>query len=172
MLKKLCSVWDEVGTFLIKKSKSLKRKPIKKLKMSQDLLKWAMANHGLPEPTKSTEISEFLSNISLDKYNNYTKKINSLCIDSAEKGNVFLSLTKQELDSINFPISEHNFKVIKTFLQEEGLVVVTDYKEQTIDIYWINLVINKKTGEKMGGDKISKKFPPVSDKQIRKLLKK
>ena len=144
-----------------------------------------MENHAIdkiePNTKPNTEpntdpkaISEFLSNLSLDKYENYTKQINNMCIDSAEKGNVYLVLTKTELDSIKFPISEHNLKTLKIFLQEEGLLVVTNYTDPKIEIFWVQLVINKKTGQtgpsqKLGGD-ISTKFPPISDKDIRKLL--
>ncbi len=120
------------------------------------------------------KIAECLCDLSIVKYEHFVKVINNICIESAEKGNVHLIFTKNELDSINFPISEYSFKTIKVFLQQEGLVVVSDYDTVNgpkIEIYWVDLVINKKTDQILGGENISTKFPSIDDEEVRKLLK-
>jgi hypothetical protein len=116
------------------------------------------------------KISDYLSKLSLDKYNNYTNEINKLCIESAEKGNIHIILTKKELDELNFPIDEYNFKLLRIFLQEEGLLIDADHIEPRFEIFWLHSVISIKTGNKTESNEISAKFPPMSDKDIKKLL--
>ena len=127
--------------------------------------------HELKSTKKSESFSTSLCNLSLNKYGDFTKSINKLCIESAEKGNVHLVLTKKELDQINFPIDEYNLKLLRVFLQEENLVVSIDPKEPKIEIFWMDLVISKKTGGKTKfGPDVSEKFPSISDSEVKKLL--
>lgn len=112
-------------------------------------------------------LSNLLSNLSFEKYNEYTKKINEMCIKSAEKGNVYLVLTKKEFDEIDFPINKYNFKLLKTFLQEEGLLI--SIQETTMEIFWIDLVASLKVGKI--DNEMFIKFPAISDNEVKKLLR-
>jgi hypothetical protein len=108
-----------------------------------------------------------LSNISRNKYEHYKGIINDMCIESAKKGNVHLVLTKNELDAMEFPISEYNFKLIKIYLQEEKLIVCTNHIESRIEIFWIDQVIK----DRIGSADISEKFPSINDEDVIKSLK-
>lgn len=141
------------------------------LRSADGLLEWARNNHGMRvkefETKKEPEIATNLCNLSISKYNEYTKVINEMCIKSAEEGNVHLVLTEKELDQIHFPISEYNFGALKVFLQEEGLLVVTDHISKKIEIFWVDLVVSKKSEK---ANDLTNKFPAISDKEVRKLL--
>jgi hypothetical protein len=110
-------------------------------------------------PTKSTFSSE-LCNKSLNKYSEFTEEIKKRCMESAEKGNVHLVLTKKDLDELRFPIDKSNLKLLAMFLREQNLVVniveesrLESYSSnpggtsndlEIIELFWIDLVVSQK----------------------------
>jgi len=135
--------------------------------------------------SKETEkdFAKCLCDLSITIYTDFTKTIKDMCIQSAKEGNIHLILEQEKLNSIKFPISEYNLKTLRTFLEQEGLVVKIDVgavehafvKEARIELFWIDLVIDKVVQKSSWRDPlnnvdISTKFPSISDQEVRRLL--
>lgn len=130
--------------------------------MSTDILKW-YEERKIKNVINSDNLKK-ITKISIDKYNDFTKKINTLCQESAKKGNVHLVINEKELNELDIPINEHTFITLKIFLQEEGFLVVTSYEEKKIEIYWVSSVISEKT------NKILENYPSKEDNEVKKML--
>jgi len=111
----------------------------------------------------SETITDRIYNITNSKYYTYVTEINNLCIDAANKGNVFLILTIDDLERVGFTVEPNNSKMLKIYLQEEGFVVTIN--DLSIEIYWIDLVTQRKFGQKVG-----EKFPPIQDNEMKNKL--
>jgi hypothetical protein len=83
-----------------------------------------------------------LVKISKDKYDEYVNKINDMCLKEANKGNVQLVLTSDDLDADETGIifKGKNIQTLKIFLENKGYCVTIDEPDM-IEISWAKYVI-------------------------------